>query len=667
MHKFVAILCVASASLAQQAGPGFSSQWLDKNTNPCTNFYQFACGNWIAANPLPAEYSRFTRFEELRRRNEILLQDILEQAASQSRKRSAIEQQIGDYYAACMDEEGIEKRGTAPVQKELSRVAKLNDMKSAAALIAELHMTGVGVLFRFGSSADYKNSSQNIATIYQGGLGLPDRDYYLKDDANTATLRAKYQQHMADMFNLLGYSKTRSEAEAKSILDLETAIARASIDRVTLRDPNKRYHKMSKADLRALAPTFDWATYFDRTGAPSFNELNVGMPDFIKGVDALLRERPLDQWKSYLSWHILHEAAPLLPRAFVLEDFRFYRQALQGTKEMQPRWRRCAQMVDRELGEALGRKFVEKAFPPEAKARMAGLVSALEKALARDIGSLDWMSAGTKKRALEKLNRIANKVGYPERWIDYSSVKITRNDALANSAEASRFAEHRDIAKIGKRVDPTEWSMTPPTVNAYYSPLQNNINFPAGILQPPFFDMKLDDAVNFGAIGAVIGHELTHGFDDSGRKFDGDGNLRDWWTDEDGKEFERRAECFVQQYGSYAPTAGETLNGKLTLGENVADNGGLRIAYMALIDTLAGKRSERIDGFTPEQRLFLGWAQVWCGNATAEEQRLRVRTDPHSPGEFRVNGTVSNMPEFRNAFSCQAGQPMVRENACRIW
>ena len=667
MHRFVAILCVASAGLAQQEAPGFSSQWLDKKTNPCTNFYQFACGNWISANPLPAEYSRFTRFEELRRRNEVLLQDILEQAASQSRKRTPVEQQIGDHYAACMDEQGIESRGTAPVQRDLDRVTKLNDIKSIAPLIADLHLSGVGVLFRFGSSADYKNSSWNIASLYQGGLGLPDRDYYLKDDTNTVAIRAKYQQHIADMFNLLGHPKAQSEAEAKSILNLETAIARASIDRVTLRDPNKRYHKMSKSDLQALAPTFQWAAYFDRIGAPAFNDLNVGMPDFIKGLDSLLRERPLNDWKSYLSWHVLHEAAPLMPRAFVLEDFRFYRQALQGTKEMQPRWRRCAQLVDRELGEALGQKFVERAFPPEAKARMADLVRALEKALARDIEKLDWMSAGTRKRALEKLTRIANKVGYPERWIDYSAVRISRKDALANSAEASRFAEHRDIAKIGKRVDPTEWSMTPPTVNAYYSPLQNNINFPAGILQPPFFDMKLDDAVNFGGIGAVIGHELTHGFDDSGRKFDGDGNLRDWWTEEDGKEFDRRAECFVQQYGSYEPTSGAKLNGKLTLGENVADNGGLRIAYMALIDTLAGKPAAPIDGFTPEQRLFLGWAQVWCGTATAEERRLRVRTDPHSPGEFRVNGTVSNMPEFQKAFSCQAGQPMVRENACRIW
>lgn len=652
---------------AQQAPAGFSPEWIDGNVNPCVDFYRYACGNWIARNPLPAEYSRYTRFNELQRRNEALLKEVLEKASVPGAGRTGVEQRIGDFYAACMDEETIEKQGLEPLRGDFDRIAQLKTVASLAPLIADLHLNGVGVLFRFGATPDYKNSKQNIAAVMQGGLGLPDRDYYLKDDAATVSIREKYVEHMARMFELAGDGKQQAAGRAKAVMALETALAQASMDRVSMRDPNKRYHKMSREELAKLAPAFDWTKYFVGTAAPGFSELNVGMPDFLRSLSALLTDEKLEDWKSYLRWHVLHEYAGLLPRAFVEEDFRFYRQTLTGAKEMQPRWRRCVQLVDRNLGEALGQKFVERAFPPEAKARMLELVRGVEKALEKDIAGLEWMSAETKKRALEKLKMITNKIGYPDRWTDYSAVRVVRGDAVGNLRRATQFAERRDLEKIGKPVDPNEWRMTPPTVNAYYSPLENNINFPAGILQPPFFDLKMDDAVNLGGIGAVIGHELTHGFDDSGRKFDGEGNLRDWWTESDAVEFEKRAQCFIEQYGSYEAAEGARLNGKLTLGENVADNGGLRIAYMALRDTLEGKEKPVIDGYTPEQRLFLGWAQVWCGNATEQEWRLRARTDPHAPGEFRVNGTVSNMPEFQSAFGCVAGQPMVREPACRIW
>jgi predicted metalloendopeptidase len=395
--------------------------------------------------------------------------------------------------------------------------------------------------------------------------------------------------------------------------------------------------------------------------------VNVDSPEFIKAVNTLLTTHSLDDWKTYLSWHTVHAFAPILPRAFVQENFAFYGKTLSGTKELQPRWRRCVNMVDSYLGEALGRKFVEKTFPPDAKQRMIEMVGAIEAALRKDIHALDWMSADTKKQALAKLEVIANKIGYPEKWIDYSTVAVNRADAFQNVVAGEQFAKKRTLTKIGKRVDPLEWQMTPPTVNAYYSPEENNINFPAGILQPPFFDTRLDRAVNYGAIGSVIGHEITHGFDDSGRRFDAKGNLHDWWTAQDAKAFEERAECFVKQYAGYAAVPGANLNGRLTLGENTADNGGVRIAYMALLDTLTGKAKELIDGYTAEQRFFLGFAQVWCSNSTEQEERLRVKVDPHSPGRFRVNGVVSNMPEFRQAFGCTAGQPMVREQSCRVW
>jgi endothelin-converting enzyme/putative endopeptidase len=468
------------------------------------------------------------------------------------------------------------------------------------------------------------------------------------------------------MFELLGEKPEAAAAKAKTVMAVETALAKGSLDVTSRRDPEKIYHRMPVKQLVEMAPSFAWERYLKAIGAP-VAELNVAVPDFFKALEAQIKTVSVDDWKTYLTWHLVHAAAPVMPTAFVNENFEFYGKALTGAKELRPRWKRCVQYVDADLGEALGQKYVEMTFGQQGKEKMLAMVRALEKALERDIQQLDWMTPATKKRAVEKLHAISNKIGYPEVWRDYSPVEIKKGDAIGNSFRSNTFEFKRQIAKIGKPVDKKEWFMTPPTVNAYYDPQNNNINFPAGILQPPFFDQKIDDAVNFGGIGAVIGHELTHGFDDEGGRFDAKGNLDNWWTEADFKAFEERTKCVQGQYAEYQGTPDLKLNGKLTLGENVADNGGLRIALMALMDTLANRTVQKIDGFTPEQRLFLGWGQVWCTNYTEQSLRLRTQTDPHSPGKWRVNGVVSNMPEFQKAFSCKVGQPMVRENACRVW
>jgi endothelin-converting enzyme/putative endopeptidase len=526
----------------------------------------------------------------------------------------------------------------------------------------------VNVLFGFGAQQDFKDATKVIAGLDQGGLGLPDRDYYLQDEPRFADVRKQYAPHIARMFELAGDSRAAALEAARSVVEIETALARASLERVKRRDPANVYHMTKLAELAALTPAFGWEDYFTTVGAPRVAELNVAWPDFFKGLQSVVLDTDISALKSYLRWHTLRAAAPLLPTPFVNENFAFYGKTLTGARELRPRWKRCVEMVDEHLGEALGQRYVEATFGAEGKERMSKLVAALEHALERDIRELPWMTEATRRQALGKLAAITNKIGYPDRWRDYRMMKIARNDALGNRERAEAFELRRQLAKIGQPVDRGEWLMTPPTVNAYYMSLQNNINFPAGILQPPFFERSMDDAVNFGAIGSVIGHELTHGFDDQGRKFAANGNLADWWTAEDATEFEKRAACFVDQYGAYTVAGGEVkLNGKLTLGENTADNGGVRIAYMALMDTLAGAGAPLRDGFTPEQRLFLGWGQIWCQNETEESARLRAQTDSHSPGRYRVNGVVSNMPEFQKAFACLAGSPMVRENACRVW
>ena len=643
--------------------PGFDVNALDQSANTCTDFYQFACGGWLARNPVPADRARWGRFDELAERNQAALRAILEKAASSSADR-----QIGDYYTACMDEKSVESMGLRPVKATLDRIAGLKASADLAGEVARLHSQGVEVLFGLGAQQDFKDATRVIAGVDQGGLGLPDRDYYLKDEARFADVRKQYVPHIARMFELAGDGREAALEAARHVVKIETALARASLERVKRRDPANVYHMTRKADLVALTPAFGWDAYFAGVAAPPVAELNVAWPDFFKGLQTVLADTDVAALKSYLRWHSLRAAAPLLPAAFVNENFAFYGKTLTGAKELRPRWKRCVELVDGHLGEALGQRYVEATFGAEGKERMSKLVAALERALEKDIRELPWMTEATRRQAQAKLAAITNKIGYPDRWRDYRMVKVARNDAMGNAERAEAFELRRQLAKIGQPVDRGEWLMTPPTVNAYYMPLQNNINFPAGILQPPFFERTMDDAVNFGAVGSVIGHELTHGFDDRGRKFAANGNLADWWTPEDATEFEKRAACFVDQYGAYTVAGGEVkLNGKLTLGENTADNGGVRIAHMALMDTLAVAAAPLREGFTPEQRLFLAWGQIWCQNETEESARLRAQTDAHSPGRYRVNGVLSNMPEFQKAFACPAGSAMVRENACRVW
>ncbi|MDQ2900346.1 MAG: M13 family metallopeptidase [Acidobacteriota bacterium] len=666
-RKAIILLLYSGAFLVAQTS-GVDLGAIDRKADPCNDFYQYACGTWVADHPVPPDQSRWSRFNELQEKNQAILRGILDKSADPSNKsRDKITQEIGDFYAACMDEKGIEARGTQSIQSELDRVAKLSDKKQLAGEVMRLHRDADPVFFRFAAAQDAKDSTEVIANVYQGGLGLPDRDYYLKTDPKTVELRNAYEQHVRRMFALLGHSPERAAAEEKAVLSIETALAKSSLDRVSLRDPNKRYHKMPVSALNELAPAFDWRVYLAGIGIPPVQTLNVGMPDFLKGLEGVLDATSLDDLKAYMTWHILHKSAELLPEAFVNEDFAFFGKTLTGAQELKPRWKRCVTLTDSDLGEALGQKFVEQAFGKQGKERTLKMVGEIEKEMAKDIDSLTWMSAATKQQALTKLHGVANKIGYPEKWKDYGSIQIKRDDALGNDMRSDRFAVQFNLAKIGKPVDKLEWGMTPPTVNAYYNPPQNNINFPAGILQAPFYYSTADDAVNYGAIGAVVGHELTHGFDDQGRQFDATGNLRDWWTANDAAEFKTRADCIANEYGGFSPIAGVNLNGRLTLGENAADNGGLRLAYMALMDSLAGKTQGKIDGYTPEQRFFVGWGQVWCENQTEQSARLQAQTNPHSPGRFRANGTLQNMPEFGQAFGCKVGQPMMQEKGCRVW
>ncbi len=673
MPKLILISCLGLCGVslfAQQAKKpiDFDLNAIDKSADPCVDFYQYACGTWIKNNPIPADQSRWGRFSELEERNRDVLHDILEDAAKTTAKRDATTQKIGDYYAACMDTAGIDAKGLTPLQPEFDRLKNLKDKSELAAEIAHLHRGGMSALFEFGSGQDFKNSNEVIAQTDQGGLGLPDRDYYLKTDEKSVELRNLYLAHVQKMFELAGDTADQAKASAQTIMRLETGLAMGSLDRVSRRDPEKIYHRMSRQDLEKLEPAFRWNQYFTDSGAPAFQSINVSWPDFFKAVNGAIESASLDDWKTYLRWHILHSEVPLLPTAFVNENFNFYGKALTGATELRPRWKRCVDFTDNQLGEALGKKFVERTFGGDAKQRTLKMVDAIERALGQDIDQLTWMTAATKQQALIKLKAVTNKIGYPSKWRDYSSVDIKRDDPVGNGMRADRFAFQRELNKIGKPVDRQEWGMTPPTVNAYYDPQMNNINFPAGILQPPFYDNVADNGINFGGIGMVIGHELTHGFDDQGRQFDAKGDLRDWWTPADAKAFEERAACIDNEYSNFSPVPGVKLNGKLTLGENTADNGGVRIALMALINTTSPAELEKkIDGFSQEQRLFLSFGQIWCENQREEVLRMRAQTDPHSPGKFRVNGVVQNMPEFQKSFSCKAGQPMVSANACRVW
>jgi putative endopeptidase len=655
---------VVQAFRPADSASGLQLDALDKAADACTDFYQFACGGWIAKNPVPPDRASWGRFEELQERNNETLHKILEAAAA---GRDPESKKIGDYYASCMDETAIDGKGAAPLDPLLKKIAAVTSVADLAPLVAELHTVGVNVFFQFGSQADFKDASVEMAIADQGGLGLPDRDYYFKDDARSVDLRTQYLDHLARMSALLGLAENQAKASAQQIMNIETALAKNALDAVSRRDPNKVYHKMSNAELQALTPQFPWNRYFTGIGSPPVYALNVAEPDFIKGFGQLLATTPLDQLKAYLRWQLAHASAAVLAKPFVDENFRFFGTALTGARELRPRWKRCVQYTDSDLGEALGQAFVKEAFGPQAKADTLKMVHELESALETDVNSLTWMTPATKKEALVKLHAIADKIGYPDRWRDYSALSIVRGDALGNSQRSNAFEFHRQMAKIGKPVDKTLWLMTPPTVNAYYNPLENNINFPAGILQPPFYSATADAAVNFGGSGAVIGHELTHGFDDQGRQFDARGNLKDWWTSADAKSFEDRAQCLVDEYSGFTAIDDVKLNGKLTLGENTADNGGLRIALMAYLARTANQPPQTLDGFTPEQRVFLGWGQVWCENVRPERARMLAQINPHSPGHDRVNGVVSNMPEFQKAFACKADAPMVRTTQCRVW
>ena len=621
----------------------------------------------MANHPIPPDQSRWGVFSELAESNRAILRGILEKASVDDPKRTPVEQKIGDFYAACMDQASIDKLGAAPLQPDLDRINAISSKSGILTALVRLHLIGVNALFNFSSGPDLKNSMLVIAQADQGGLGLPDRDYYFKDDAKSVELRKQYVEHVQKMLELVGDPAAKAGPDAQAVMRFETGLAKGSLELVARRDPNQTYHKLTVHELYSLNPAIDWPKYFQGMGAPPIADLNVAVPNFFRTVESMLVQTNLEDIRTYLRWQLVHSQAAFLAQPFVDEDFHFFRQILEGAKEIRPRWKRCVAAVDSDLGFALGQKYVEAAFGAEQKARTLKMVEEIEKALKNDIQTLSWMTPATKEQALIKLRAVANKIGYPDQWRDYSSVKIVRGDALGNDQRATEFEIHRVLNKIGKPTDRTEWLMTPPTVDAYYNATENNINFPAGIMQPPFYDKRLDDAVNYGAIGAVVGHELTHGFDDQGRRFDPDGNLRDWWTPADAQEFEKRAECFIQEYSGFTPVDNVHLNGKLTLGENTADNGGVRLAFMALMDAVNGKARAKVDGLTPEQRFFLGWGQIWCQNVRPETARMLVQVDPHSPGRDRVNGVVSNMPEFQKAYACKIGQPMVAHPACRVW
>ena len=654
----------------------FDLSAIDKTADPCTDFYQYSCGNWVKSNPIPSDQVRWARsFSLLRERNRYLLWEELDAAAKAP--KTPLQKQYGAFFAACMNTDEVEKKGITPIQPAWKEIAGLTDASQLPALLGELENQGTpDGFFEFGVGQDDKDSSKQIAEIYQGGISLPDRDYYIVDSARFKAIRAQYIEHLNKMFTLAGDTPDQAAKEAAAVMEIETAMAKASTSRTDLRQPENRYHIFTVADFQKSASSFDWNTYFKAVGIGHFDTLNVATPNYFTSLDALLKSEPLDSWKSYLRWHVLHGQVRELPKAFFDENFAFFSKTLSGQEEPEARWKQCSSMTDRALGEAVGQDWVKENFPPAAKDSMDKLVASLEKSLGDDIKTLPWMGDDTKKAAEQKLAMVRNKIGYPEKWRDYSSVKVDATDLIGNEHHAAVYERNYNYAKLGKPVDEKEWGMTPPTVNAYYNPSFNDINFPAGILQPPFFDFKIDPAVNLGGIGVVIGHEMTHGFDDEGSKYDGQGNLREWQTADDRKAFTERTDCVANEYSGFeaAPAKGDTpaqhLNGKLTLGENTADNGGLRIAYMALLDTLAAQHKtigDKIDGYTEAQRYFLGFAQVWCQNQTDQASRQAALVDPHSPGQWRVNGSVQNFDEFGKAFGCTKGQPMYPANSCRVW
>ena len=656
--------------------PSLDLTSMDKSVDPCVDLYHYSCGGWQKKNPIPPDQTSWSVYGKLYEDNQIFLRAMLEHAAQLNPQRTAVEQKTGDFYAACMDEATVEKRGLAPIQPELDAIAQVKSVKDLTPLAARLQLTyrqysmyGSPMLFDAGSAQDPDNSEQVIADVDQGGLGLPDRDYYTKTDAKSKETRERYLEHVQKVFELAGDSRDAAKKDAETVMRMETGLAQASLTRVERRDPHKLVHKMKLADLQQLAPNFDWPVYYHELQYPQFEVLNVTAPQFFKQVNGMLSSEPLENWKTYFRFHVINTASPYLSSKFVEENFGFYRKYLRGATEMQPRWKRCVQYTDYSLGEALGQVYVAKVFSSELKQSTLDMVQRIEAAMGERIRTLDWMSPETKRQALAKLAGIRNKIGYPDKWRDYSTVRITPDDFAGNVERAHQFESRRDINKIGKPVDHGEWQISPPTVDAYYDPQMNDINFPAGVLQPPLYDAKIDDAPNYGNTGGTIGHELTHGFDDEGSQFDAHGNLKDWWTKEDREKFDARTKCVDDQYSGYTAVEDVHVNGQLTLGENVADLGGEILAYMAWKDKTKDLHLQPIDGLTPEQRFFIGFAQWDCANERPEDLRMRAMTDPHSPAQYRINGVVVNMPEFQQAFQCKAGQPMVRpaEKICKVW
>jgi putative endopeptidase len=659
-----ALAFVATHAFAEANEHGIDPRNFDDATPACTDFFQHANGGWLKASPIPPEYSQWSLDDELRERNLAMLREILDNAAKPSANATGNVRKIGDFYASAMDEDAIEKAGATPIAAELARVDALKSPADVATLIREWHARGIPTLFDFGPESDFKNAGMVIAYATQGGLGMPDRDYYLRTDAKSKALLAKYRAHVARMLGLVG--KTDADAEAGWVLDLETQLAKASLDRVALREPENSYHMVAVTEADAKTPHFTWKDFFAAIGQPGVDHFSLSQPEFFAAADHAIASVPVSHWQAYLRWHLVNFAAPSLSRAFVDADFDFYSRTLRGTEQLKPRWKRAIDATNEALGFAVGEAYVARTFPPEAKQRAQKLVANLETALKARIGKLDWMADATKQAAYAKLATLTPKVGYPDVWRDYSALPVDRNAYFANVLAAATFEAHRQFAKIGKPVDRSEWGMLPQTVNAYYNPLQNEIVFPAAQLQPPYFDADADDALNYGGIGAVIGHEILHGFDDQGSRFDAEGNLRDWWTADDRKKFDARTKKLVEQFDAYVPIDDLHINGKLTLGENIADLGGLEVAWDAFKLATANQPATPRDGFTPGQRFFLSFAQSWRTQQRPEALRLQVQSNEHAPAKYRVDGPVSNVPAFAEAFTCAPPQPMARTPAQRV-
>ncbi len=649
--------------------PSLEPKFMDKRVNPCVDFYKYACGEWNKLNPIPPDQARWDVYSKMGQDNWRYLWGILEELSKGGAERSANEQKIGDMFGACMNTAAVEKAGSQPIKAELKRIAALKSVRDFADYVAAEHRGGINtnVLFQFNAEPDLDHSTQMFAYAYAGGLGLPDRDYYTKTDAKSVEIRQRYLQHLARSFALIGESADVAQADAEAVMKIETDLATASLTRVEQRDPYKLKNRYTRAKLAAFTPQFTWNAYWDARHLPAFGELNVTEPKFFGAMNEALGKYKMADWKAYFRWHVVHAYARYLSSPFEKAEYDFYSSYLRGLKAQPPRWRTCTNLVNRQLGEALGQVFVTRVFPPEMKQATLKMVEQIEAEMKADIETLSWMSPATKQQALVKLTGILNKIGYPDRWRDYSSVQVAAGDFAGNTERAAVFEENRELSRIGKPVDRSEWEMTPPTVDAYYDPQTNQINFPAGVLLPPLYDPKMDAAPNYGNTAATIGHELTHGFDDEGRQFDAKGNLRDWWTPEDAKAFEQRISCVRDQYAKYVVVDDIHINSKLTSGEDVADLGGTMLAYLAWKRATADQKLEPRDGLTPDQRFFVGMAQWACGDERPEQKRMNATVNPHSPLEFRIDGVVSNMPEFGKAFGCSEGQPMMRVDACRVW